>query len=56
LKFFVLNRDWETNAFKLRLIHYHQWFSPTMKFLLEGFVAHIRQAMERAVEDDNDVK
>ena len=23
-----------------------------MKFLLEGFVAHIRQAMERAVEDD----
>jgi len=27
-----------------------------MKFLLEGFVAHIRQDMERAVEDDNDVK
>ena len=27
-----------------------------MKFLLEGFVAHIRQAMERALEEDNDVR
>ncbi len=55
---FVLfeNRDWETNGFKLKLIHYHQWFSPTMTFLLEGFVAHVRQVMERAVEDDYDVK
>lgn len=26
-----------------------------MQYLLEGFVADIRQAMERAVEDDNDV-
>jgi hypothetical protein len=50
------NSDWATNAFKLQLLQYHQWFSPTMKFLLEGFVAHIRQDMERAVEDDNEVK
>jgi hypothetical protein len=27
-----------------------------MKFLLEGFVAQIRQAMERAVEDDSEVR
>lgn len=26
-----------------------------MKYLIEGFVAGIRQYMERAVEDDNDV-
>ncbi len=57
IKFFLFeNSEWNTNAFKLKLIQYHQWFSPTMKFLLEGFVAHIRQAMERAVEDDNEVK
>ncbi|CAF3827255.1 unnamed protein product [Rotaria sp. Silwood1] len=48
-------RDWQTNAFEFKLIDYHNWFSPTMKFLLEGFVAQIRQAMERAVEDDNEV-
>ncbi|UJR27967.1 hypothetical protein I4U23_009225 [Adineta vaga] len=50
-----LNRDWAMNAFRLKLIEYRQWFSPTMKFLLEGFVANIRQAMERAVEDDNEL-
>jgi hypothetical protein len=27
-----------------------------MKYLLEGFVAQIRQAMERAVEDDSEVR
>lgn len=27
-----------------------------MKYLLEGFVAHIRQAMERALEEENDVR
>ncbi len=27
-----------------------------MTFLLEGFVAQIRQAMERAVEDDAEVR
>ncbi|CAF3534518.1 unnamed protein product [Adineta steineri] len=48
-------QDWVTNAFKLKLIEYRQWFSPTMKFLLEGFVANIRQAMERAVEDDSEL-
>ncbi|CAF0823207.1 unnamed protein product [Rotaria sp. Silwood1] len=48
-------RDWQTNAFKFKLIDYRNWFSPTMKYLLEGFVAQIRQAMERAVEDDNEV-
>ncbi len=54
---FSVNRDWEINAFKLKLIHYHQWFSPAMKFLLDGFVALIRQVMERAVEDDyNEVR
>jgi len=53
---FLMNRDWGANAFKLKLIEYRQWFSPTMKFLLEGFVAHIRQAMERAVEDDSEVR
>jgi len=53
---FFLNSDWTTNAFKLKLTQYHQWFSPTMKFLLEGFVANIRQAMERAVEHDDEVK
>ncbi len=54
--FLFLNSDWTTNAFKLKLTQYHQWFSPTMKFLLEGFVANIRQAMERAVEHDDEVK
>ncbi|CAF1528076.1 unnamed protein product [Rotaria magnacalcarata] len=49
-------RDWEINAFKLKLIEYHKWFSPTMKFLLEGFVAFIRQVMERAVENDNELE
>ncbi|CAF0826106.1 unnamed protein product [Adineta ricciae] len=48
-------RDWAINAFRLKLIEYRQWFSPTMKFLLEGFVANIRQAMERAVEDDSEL-
>ncbi|CAF4550359.1 unnamed protein product, partial [Rotaria sp. Silwood2] len=48
-------RDWQTNAFKFKLVEYRQWFSPIMKFLLEGFVAYIRQTMERAVEDDNEV-
>ncbi|CAF3254503.1 unnamed protein product, partial [Rotaria sp. Silwood2] len=47
-------RDWQTNAFKLKLVEYRQWFSPIMTFLLEGFVAKIRQIMERAVEDDNE--
>ena len=51
-----LYSDWENNAFKLKLIHYQQWFSLIMDYLLEGFVAQIRQAMERAVEDDYDVK
>ena len=50
------NRDWQTNAFKFKLIEYRQWFSPIMNFLLEGFVACIRQEMERAVEDDNEVR
>jgi len=50
------NRDWTSNAFKLKLIQYHQWFSPTMKYLLEGFIASIRQAMERAVEHYDEVK
>jgi hypothetical protein len=27
-----------------------------MKFLVEGFVAKIRQVMERAVEDDSEVR
>ncbi|CAM4903671.1 unnamed protein product [Rotaria socialis] len=49
-------RDWEINAFKLKLNEYHKWFSPTMKFLLEGFVAYIRQVMERAVENDNEIE
>jgi hypothetical protein len=40
----------------LKLIEYRQWFSPIMKFLVEGFVAQIRQAMERAVEDDSEVR
>ncbi|CAF2572187.1 unnamed protein product [Rotaria sp. Silwood2] len=48
-------RDWQTNAFKFKLVDYSQWFSPIMKFLLEGFVACIRQTMERAVEDDNEL-
>ncbi|CAF1526787.1 unnamed protein product, partial [Rotaria sordida] len=47
-------RDWQINAFKFQLIEYHQWFSPIMIFVLEGFAACIRQAMERAVEDDNE--
>ncbi|CAF4240234.1 unnamed protein product, partial [Rotaria sordida] len=48
-------RDWQINAFKFQLIEYHQWFSPIMIFVLEGFAACIRQVMERAVEDDNEI-
>lgn len=44
------------NAFKVTLREYCSWFSPIMKYLIEGFVAQIRQAMERAVEDDNEVR
>ncbi|CAF1256747.1 unnamed protein product [Rotaria sp. Silwood1] len=48
-------RDWQTNAYKLKLINYQNWFSPTIKFALEGFVAHIRQVMERALEENNEI-
>ena len=58
--FIVGSRDWAANAFKLKLIDYHKWFSPTMSYLVEGFVAYIRRGMERAVEkaveDDTDVR
>ncbi|CAF1269445.1 unnamed protein product [Rotaria sp. Silwood1] len=47
--------DWQTNIFKFKLIEYHQWFSPIMKFLLEGFAAYIRQAIGRVIEVDNEI-
>ena len=54
------SRDWQVNQFKLKLLEYRQWFSPIMNFLVEGFVAYIRRAMERAVEkaveDDSEVQ
>lgn len=43
------------NSFKLRLNNYHLWFTPIMKFLFEGLVTQIRQAMERAVKDEYEV-
>jgi len=39
----------------LKLNLYQQWFSPIMRYLIEGFVAQIRQTMERAIENDNEV-
>ena len=51
--FFLPNREWEINSFKLSLFCYHEWFSPVMTFIIEGFIAHIRQTMERALDDDN---
>jgi len=47
-------RDWETNAFKFTLNEYHRWYTPIMKYLIDGFVADIRKAIERAVEIDTD--
>lgn len=56
LYYLVNSKEWSYKAYRLKLSQYHTWFLPIMKYLLEGFVASIRQAMERAVEDDNEVK